>query len=77
MSRATIYSKDSCSFCVQAKELLTEYNFEYRERNISNPDIRQELLTLLPDVKTVPQIFIDGNHIGGYSELVTYMEKQH
>jgi glutaredoxin 3 len=76
MSRATVYSKDSCSFCVRAKELLTEYSFEYRERDVSNPDIRQELLTLLPNAKTVPQIFIDGSHIGGYSELVTYMEKQ-
>jgi glutaredoxin 3 len=76
MSRATVYSKDSCSFCVKAKELLTEYNYEYKEKNISNPDIRQELLTRVPDAKTVPQIFIETKYIGGYTELVNYLEKQ-
>lgn len=71
-----IYSKDNCSFCDKAKALLKEHNYSYKEKNIVVPDHRQELLTRLPDVKTVPQIFIDSKHIGGYTELVKYLGEQ-
>ena len=76
MGRVTIYSKDSCSFCEKAKDLLKEYSYSYQEKNIKDPEARQDLLVLAPEVKTVPQIFIDSKHIGGYSDLVKYLEKQ-
>lgn len=71
-----IYSKDDCSFCDKAKTLLKDNNYSYREKNIADPDVRQELLTILPDVKTVPQIFIDSKHIGGYTDLEKYFGEQ-
>lgn len=72
-----IYSKTNCPFCVKAKQLLKEKNIDYREKNIKDPEVRQELLVIYPEAKTVPQIFIDSQHIGGYQELVKYLEKQH
>lgn len=72
-----IYTKTNCPFCVKAKQLLKEKNIDYREKNIKDPEVRQELLVIYPEAKTVPQIFIDSQHIGGYQELVKYLEKQH
>lgn len=69
-----IYSKDKCSYCVEAKRLLTENNMPYIELDVSRPDVLDQLLELIPKVKTVPQIFIDGTHIGGYTELVDYLK---
>ena len=71
-----VYSKNNCSFCDKAKELLKKHNYSYKEKNIVVPDHRQELLTRLPEVKTVPQIFIGSEYIGGYTELVKYLGEQ-
>ena len=49
-------------------------NMPYRELDVSRPDVLDQLLELIPKVKTVPQIFIDGTHIGGYTELVDYLK---
>lgn len=77
MTSVIVYSKDSCSFCDKAKQLLEEHYYTYKERNISDPEVRQELLSMLPDVKTVPQIYIDGKHIGGYTELEKELGERH
>jgi glutaredoxin len=69
---ALIYTKDSCSFCEKAKSLLTDLNLEYEERNIANPEIKRELLLRVPNARTVPQIFINGVYIGGYTDLLEY-----
>ena len=73
---ATIYSKNVCMFCNRAKELLTDKGYKYKERNISDPEIRQELLTRVPDAKTVPQIYIGLEYIGGFNELEKYFEER-
>jgi glutaredoxin 3 len=79
--KAEIYSKDNCPYCVQAKELLTKLNIAYDEYTISagmgeptaRPNqyfvTRNQLLERLPTAKTVPQIWIDGKHIGGFDDL--------
>lgn len=72
----TIYTKDNCSFCEKAKTLMTSNGFKYRERNIIDENILYELLSILPEVKTVPQIYIDEKHIGGFSELQEYIKEQ-
>ena len=71
-----IYSKDTCSFCDKAKQLLEDYDFVYKEKKLENPEYRQELLSRLPSVKTVPQIFRDSEYIGGYTELKQYLEER-
>lgn len=75
MNKYLIYTKPECSFCELTKQLLETYNLEYRERDISNVEIRQELLSRLPEAKTVPQIYYDGSHIGGYLELLEQLEQ--
>jgi glutaredoxin len=76
--KAKIYSKENCPFCVNAKQLLNVKNIPYDEIEIGRDITREEFLNILPDAKTVPQIFmiIDGieTKIGGYTDLVKYFE---
>jgi len=66
-----MYSIDHCPFCVGAKELLGQKGVAYTDHNISDwPDEKLNARMLeLTGRKTVPQIWIDGEHIGGYEEL--------
>lgn len=70
-----IYTKTNCSYCVKAKQLLTDKNIEYVEKNIEILDYRSDLLAKYPEVKTVPQIFLDNKRIGGYSDLVKFFNQ--
>jgi glutaredoxin 3 len=74
MNVVLVYSKKPCPYCEQAKTLLTKKGFNYTELDVTRPDVLDQLRDLVPGVKTVPQIFIDGNHIGGYTELVEYFK---
>jgi glutaredoxin 3 len=68
--RAIVWSKDACPFCVQAKNLLTSRGIEYEERNISTGTwTREQLLEAVPGARTLPQIFLDDQHVGGFTEL--------
>lgn len=68
-----IYSKLNCPSCIKAKTLLKNYNIDFREVVIGQDLTRDEFLAWVgPDVKTVPQIFIDGRRIGGYESLVEH-----
>jgi glutaredoxin 3 len=70
MTSAIIWSKDGCGFCTMAKQLLTYQNIPYEERNISGDEwTREQLLEAVPTAKTLPQIFLDGEYLGGYAEL--------
>lgn len=71
----TIYTKTTCSFCIEAKKLLTEKKLSYLEKNIEDVQYKTELLTLVPNAKTVPQIFLDDKHIGGYTSLVAFFNQ--
>ena len=65
-----IFSSPKCGYCDAAKALLKGKGLVYRERDIaSDPEERAELLRRLPRAKAVPQIFIDGRHIGGFEDL--------
>ena len=69
MSKAIVWSKNSCPFCVQAKALLEAKGIEYEERNINKDYTREQLLEAVPTARTLPQIFLDGEHVGGFTEL--------
>jgi glutaredoxin 3 len=74
---AIIWSKDQCMFCEMAKDLLADYNIEYEERNISKGEwTREQLQEAAPGSKTVPQIWLHGKYIGGFTELKAYIKKQ-
>ena len=69
MTKAVVWSKDSCPFCVQAKALLKQKGIEFEERNINKAWTREQLLEAVPEARTLPQIFLDDKLIGGFTEL--------
>ena len=75
--RAIVWSKDQCGNCVMAKNLLRNEGVEYEERNISQgPWTREQLLAAVPNARTLPQVILDGNLIGGYEQLKKYFESK-
>ena len=67
--RIVVFTKDQCPNCVSAKNLLKSKNLEYIEKNVQEAEFFNELLTLYPDARQLPQIFIDEQRVGGYSGL--------
>jgi glutaredoxin len=67
--KAIVWSKPNCPQCTSAKQLLKLNNIEYEEKNIADGHKIQDLLALVPNAKTMPQIWLDEEHIGGYLEL--------
>ena len=72
--KAIVWSKNACPFCDQAKNLLKLKNIEFEERNISTDWTREQLLEAVPDARTVPQIFLDKQLIGGFTELRKHLQ---
>jgi glutaredoxin len=72
---AIVWSKDNCAFCDQAKALLEQRNIAYEERKIGHGYTREDLLAAVPAARTVPQIFVNNNHVGGFTELRKYIEE--
>ncbi len=69
-SRILVYSTPFCGYCAAAKRLLTAKGVDFAEIDVMmDPERRQEMLTKSGGLRTVPQIFIDGRHIGGFDEL--------
>lgn len=66
-SKVVIYTTKTCSYCIKAKKLLNNHNITYKEI-VVNPMIMKQLIKRTGS-KTVPQIFINGKFIGGYTEL--------
>ena len=67
--KAIVWSKDACPFCEQAKVLLKSKNIEFEERNVSQNWTREQLLEAVPNARTVPQIFLNNELVGGFNEL--------
>jgi len=67
--KAIIWSKYHCPYCDQAKALLTQKGISFEERKIGDGYSKEELLEAVPTARTVPQIFIDDQLIGGFTEL--------
>lgn len=65
----TVYTKDNCQFCDMAKGLLEQKGKNYETKKLGKDISREELLSLVPTARTMPQIFKDGGLVGGYTEL--------
>ena len=66
-----MYTSFFCPFCTRAKSLLKSKGVEFSEIGVdSDPALRQQMAERSGGARTVPQIFIDGNPIGGSDELV-------
>ena len=70
MKNITMYSGPMCAFCEAAKRLLMRNNLEFKEIDISSKEgLRDEMIQKANGKRTIPQIFFNNEHIGGYQEL--------
>ena len=73
MMTITIYSKNNCIYCNKAKALVKNLGLEYEEKKLEEFDSPQAMLEDIgKNVRTMPQIKIDGELIGGYNQLVEH-----
>ncbi len=68
--KVEIYSKSNCSYCVMAMNFFDSKNMEYQVYSADDPKIFSEMIERNPQARTVPQIFIDDQLIGGYTDLI-------
>ena len=69
--KITIYTSDNCAFCHAAKEIFKEKKLQFEEINISKDDkLKNEMIKKSNGMITVPQIFVNSKHIGGYEDLI-------
>ena len=70
MKIITMYTGPMCNFCEAAKRLFSRNNLKYQEIDISSKDgLRDEMIKKANGKRTIPQIFFDDLHVGGYQEL--------
>jgi glutaredoxin 3 len=76
MKLVTIYTGPLCNYCDAAKRLLTRNNVKYKEINIAMVEgAMDEMITKANGKRTIPQIFFDEHHMGGYDD-VRALEKE-
>lgn len=70
MKPVEIYTSPLCGFCHAAKRLLSQKGVDFAEVDVlSNPDRKPEMIERAGGSRTVPQIFIGGDHVGGCDDL--------
>jgi GrxC family glutaredoxin len=76
MKPVLMYTKDYCPYCDKAKNYFNENNIPFEEKDVSlNPLFLKEMLERSNGRKTVPEIFIDNQHIGGWDDLFVLIQK--
>lgn len=70
-----VWSKYHCPYCDQAKDLLRSRGIQFEERKIGDGWTREELLEAIPTARSVPQVILNNQHIGGFTELRQYLEE--
>ncbi len=72
--QVAIFTREGCGFCAKAKVLLTELGYSYAEIPLPHT-ARSRVVGAIANAKTVPQIFINGQHIGGWEALEEFAKK--
>jgi glutaredoxin-like protein len=72
--QVAIFTRDGCSFCARAKTLLAEHGYKYAEVPLTH-NIRTKVIGAIVGAGTVPQVYINGRHIGGAEELERYLRQ--
>jgi len=70
-----IYGKPMCPFCDKAKALCEQRGYAYEYKTLGTDYTKEELLETFPGARTVPQIVINGQKIGGWDQMVKYIEE--
>jgi len=74
--KAIIWSKPDCPKCVSAQTLLSNRGYDVEERKLGFGWNREQLFDVVPNVRSVPQIFIDEKYVGGLEDLEKYLSKE-
>lgn len=74
--QAIVWSKEDCTFCEQSKSILDKSNIPYEERKIGEGWTKEQLLEAVPSARSVPQIFIDEQYIGGFQQLQKFLKEK-
>ncbi len=69
MPKVQIYSKQNCPYCVRAKLLLQKKGVAFEEIDVENDDARRAWLVEESGQRTVPQVFVDGRSLGGFTDI--------
>jgi glutaredoxin 3 len=70
LNKAEVWSQENCPACQEAKRLLTSWAIEYNECMIGvGTYTKKDLIEKVPNARSVPQIFLDGEYVGGLPEL--------
>lgn len=69
MAKVEIYTTPTCPFCHAAKALLKDKGVDYSEITVLDPELREAMTLRAHGRRTVPQIFINDAHIGGYDDI--------
>jgi len=69
MSKIVIYTTRICPYCIRAKQLLQRKNAAFEEISVDCDEVSMQTMMELSGRRTVPQIFIDDLHVGGYEDL--------
>ena len=75
MSVYEIYGRQGCSYCDMAKKILVDRNIPFAYYELSKDYTIEEFRTKFPEQRTVPVVLVRGTKIGGYTELVQYLEE--
>ena len=76
MATVEIYSTNYCPYCMRAKQLLGQKGVQYTEIDVTNDDAgRATMIEKAGGKRTVPQIFINGQHIGGFDDINALNQK--
>ena len=75
MAEIIIYTTTYCPYCTRAKALLDKKRVKYTEINVIDDEEKRKEMIEKSGRTTVPQIFINGKHIGGYDDLYALEEK--
>jgi glutaredoxin 3 len=70
MSKVEMYTTASCAYCTAAKMLLKQKGFDYVEIRVDSDLAKREEMLRRAHRRTVPQIFVNDQHVGGYEDLV-------
>jgi len=69
MPKVEIYTSANCAYCVAAKNLLKQNGLDYSEVRIDTDAARRDEMVARTQRRSVPQVLIDGRHVGGFEEL--------
>lgn len=70
-----VFTQENCSYCDMIKSYLKEHNIVYEEKMLTNMDNKIRLFELKQDVKTVPQVFVNGVCVGGARLALEFFDK--